>query len=78
TTQEKLGASHINRSDLKSEESIYATPAGHPSGDLAQAIVKIQTAFTVPTAYTFDTQEATPVLVESAGYALTAITLSIV
>ncbi|MFI7816065.1 efflux RND transporter permease subunit, partial [Acinetobacter baumannii] len=78
TTQEKLGASQINRRDLKREVLIEANTSGRPSGDIGQDIDKMQKAFKLPAGYTFDTQGANADMAESAGYALTAITLSIV
>lgn len=78
TTQEKLGASQINRRDLEREVLIEANTSGRPSGDIGQDIDKMQRAFKLPAGYTFDTQGANADMAESAGYALTAITLSIV
>lgn len=78
TTQEKLGASQINRRDLEREVLIEANTTGRPSGDIGQDIDKMQKAFKLPAGYTFDTQGANADMAESAGYALTAITLSIV
>lgn len=78
TTEEKLGASQINRRDLEREVLIEANTSGRPSGDIGQDIDKMQKAFKLPTGYTFDTQGANADMAESAGYALTAITLSIV
>lgn len=78
TTEEKLGASQINRRDLEREVLIEANTSGRPSGDIGQDIDKMQKAFKLPAGYTFDTQGANADMAESAGYALTAITLSIV
>lgn len=78
TTEEKLGASQINRRDLEREVLIEANTSGRPSGDIGQDIDKMQKAFKLPVGYTFDTQGANADMAESAGYALTAITLSIV
>ncbi|MCW1491025.1 efflux RND transporter permease subunit [Acinetobacter baumannii] len=78
TTQEKLGASQINRRELEREVLIEANTSGRPSGDIGQDIDKMQKAFKLPAGYTFDTQGANADMAESAGYALTAITLSIV
>ncbi|HAV4333614.1 TPA: efflux RND transporter permease subunit [Acinetobacter baumannii] len=78
TTQEKLGASQINRRDLEREVLIEANTSGRPTGDIGQDIDKMQKAFKLPAGYTFDTQGANADMAESAGYALTAITLSIV
>ncbi|MDQ6086804.1 efflux RND transporter permease subunit [Acinetobacter baumannii] len=78
TTQEKLGASQINRRDLEREVLIEANTSGRPSGDIGQDIDKMQKAFKLPAGYTFDTRGANADMAESAGYALTAITLSIV
>ncbi|EZI64564.1 MMPL family protein [Acinetobacter baumannii 25442_5] len=78
TTQEKLGASQINRRDLEREVLIEANTSGRPSGDIGQDIDKMQKAFKLPAGYTFDTKGANADMAESAGYALTAITLSIV
>ncbi|AXX44876.1 efflux RND transporter permease subunit [Acinetobacter baumannii] len=78
TTQEKLGASQINRRDLEREVLIEANTSGRPSGDIGQDIDKMQKAFKLPAGYTFDTQGTNADMAESAGYALTAITISIV
>lgn len=78
TTEEKLGASQINRRDLEREVLIQANTSGRPSGDIGQDIDKMQKAFKLPAGYTFNTQGANADMAESAGYALTAITLSIV
>lgn len=78
TIEEKLGASQINRRDLEREVLIEANTSGRPSGDIGQDIDKMQKAFKLPAGYTFDTQGANADMAESAGYALTAITLSIV
>lgn len=78
TTEEKLGASQINRRDLEREVLIEANTSGRPSGDIGQDIDKMQKTFKLPAGYTFDTQGANADMAESAGYALTAITLSIV
>lgn len=78
TTEEKLGASQINRRDLEREVLIEANTSGRPSGDIGQDIDKMQKAFKLPAGYTFDTQGANADMAESAGYALTAIILSIV
>ncbi|ADI89527.1 efflux RND transporter permease subunit [Acinetobacter oleivorans] len=78
TTEEKLGASQINRRDLEREVLIEANTSGRPSGDIGQDIDKMQKVFKLPAGYTFDTQGANADMAESAGYALTAITLSIV
>lgn len=75
TTQEKLGASQINRRDLEREVLIEANTSGRPSGDIGQDIDKMQKAFKLPAGYTFDTQGTNADMAESAGYALTAITL---
>lgn len=42
TTQEKLGASQINRRDLEREVLIEANTSGRPSGDIGQDIDKMQ------------------------------------
>ncbi|QNW92025.1 efflux RND transporter permease subunit [Acinetobacter seifertii] len=78
TTEEKLGASQINRRDLEREVLIQANTSGRPSGDIGKDIDKMQKAFKLPAGYTFNTQGANADMAESAGYALTAITLSIV
>ncbi|EMB6191280.1 efflux RND transporter permease subunit, partial [Acinetobacter baumannii] len=53
TTQEKLGASQINRRDLEREVLIEANTSGRPSGDIGQDIDKMQKAFKLPAGYTF-------------------------
>ncbi|MDS7965980.1 efflux RND transporter permease subunit [Acinetobacter sp. V117_2] len=78
TTEEKLGASQINRRDLEREVLIQANTSGRPSGDIGKDIDKMQKAFKLPAGYTFNTQGANADMAESAGYALTAIMLSIV
>ncbi|SPL71087.1 efflux RND transporter permease subunit [Acinetobacter stercoris] len=78
TMQETLGASQINRRDLSREILIQANTSGRPTGDIGQDIQKLQENFKLPAGYSFDTQGANKDMAESAGYALTAITLSIV
>lgn len=76
--EETLGASQINRRDLSREILIEANTSGRPTGDIGGDIAKIQQDFKLPVGYSFDTQGANKDMAESAGYALTAITLSIV
>lgn len=76
--KESFGASQINRRDLAREVLVEANTAGRPAGDIGQDIQKIQHNFKLPAGYSFDTQGANKDMAESAGYALTAITLSIV
>ena len=76
--EEKLGASQINRRDLAREVLVEANTAGRPAGDIGTDISKVQADFDLPPGYSFDTQGANADMAESAGYALTAITLSIV
>ncbi|MFC6052834.1 nodulation protein NolG [Acinetobacter sp. Ac_877] len=75
---ETLGASQINRRDLSREILIEANTSGRPTGDIGGDIAKIQSDFKLPVGYSFDTQGSNKDMAESAGYALTAITLSIV
>lgn len=76
--EQTLGASQINRRDLAREVLVEANTAGRPAGDIGADIQKIQENFKLPAGYSFDTQGANADMAESAGYALTAITLSIV
>lgn len=76
--EEKLGASQINRRDLAREVLVEANTAGRPAGDIGFDINKLQAEFDMPPGYSFDTQGANADMAESAGYAMTAITLSIV
>ena len=76
--EEKLGASQINRRDLAREVLVEANTAGRPAGDIGTDISKVQADFDLPPGYSFDTQGSNADMAESAGYALTAITLSIV
>ncbi|MFN0296456.1 efflux RND transporter permease subunit [Acinetobacter albensis] len=76
--EESLGASQINRRDLAREVLIEANTAGRPAGDIGQEIQKIQDDFELPAGYSFETQGANKDMAESAAYAMTAITLSIV
>ncbi len=76
--EETLGASQINRRDLSREILIEANTSGRPTGDIGGDIAKIQQDFKLPVGYSFDTQGSNKDMAESAGYALTAITLSIV
>lgn len=78
TMQETMGASQINRRDLSREILIQANTSGRPTGDIGQDIQKLQSDFKLPAGYSFNTQGANKDMAESAGYALTAITLSIV
>lgn len=76
--EESMGASQITRRDLAREVLVEANTAGRPAGDIGQDIKKIQDNFDLPPGYSFATQGANKDMAESAGYALTAITLSIV
>lgn len=76
--EEKLGASQINRRDLAREVLVEANTSGRPAGDIGTDISRLQDSFDMPPGYSFDTQGANADMAESAGYALTAITLSIV
>ena len=76
--EETFGASQINRRDLSREILIEANTSGRPTGDIGGDIAKIQQDFKLPVGYSFDTQGSNKDMAESAGYALTAITLSIV
>ncbi len=76
--EEKLGASQINRRDLAREVLVEANTSGRPAGDIGTDISRLQDTFDMPPGYSFDTQGANADMAESAGYALTAITLSIV
>lgn len=76
--EQTLGASQINRRDLSREVLIEANTSGRPAGDIGKDIQALQAEFNLPSGYSFDTQGANADMAESAGYALTAITLSIV
>jgi len=76
--EEKMGASQINRRDLAREVLVEANTSGRPAGDIGTDISRLQDSFDMPPGYSFDTQGANADMAESAGYALTAITLSIV
>ena len=78
TMGETLGASQINRRDLTREILVEANTAGRPSGDIGRDIENLQQNFDLPPGYGFSTQGANADMAESAGYAMTAITLSIV
>ncbi|ANF82332.1 nodulation protein NolG [Acinetobacter sp. NCu2D-2] len=78
TFEEKLGASQINRRDLAREVLVEANTSGRPAGDIGNDISAMQEKFDMPVGYSFDTQGSNADMAESAGYALTAITLSIV
>lgn len=76
--EESLGASQINRRDLAREVLVEANTSGRPAGDIGKDITALQNTFEMPSGYSFDTQGSNADMAESAGYALTAITLSIV
>lgn len=78
TFEESLGASQINRRDLAREVLVEANTSGRPAGDIGKDISALQDKFEMPTGYSFDTQGSNADMAESAGYAMTAITLSIV
>ncbi|NHC04598.1 efflux RND transporter permease subunit [Acinetobacter sp. 187] len=78
TLDENLGASQINRRDLAREVLVEANTSGRPAGDIGKDITALQEKFEMPVGYSFDTQGSNADMAESAGYALTAITLSIV
>ena len=76
--EQSLGASQINRRDLAREVLVEANTTGRPAGDIGADIKKIEDNFDLPAGYSFDTQGSNKDMAESAGYAMTAITLSIV
>lgn len=78
TFEESLGASQINRRDLAREVLVEANTSGRPAGDIGKDISALQDKFEMPAGYSFDTQGSNADMAESAGYAMTAITLSIV
>lgn len=78
TMKETLGASQINRRDMSREILIQANTSGRPTGDIGADLKVLQDNFKLPAGYSFNTQGANKDMAESAGYALTAITLSIV
>ena len=78
TFEESLGASQINRRDLAREVLVEANTSGRPAGDIGKDISVLQDQFEMPSGYSFDTQGSNADMAESAGYAMTAITLSIV
>nr|WP_298891985.1 efflux RND transporter permease subunit [uncultured Acinetobacter sp.] len=78
TMEETLGASQINRRDLTREILVEANTSGRPAGDIGRDIENLQQNFDLPAGYSFSTQGANADMAESAGYAMTAITLSIV
>lgn len=78
TLDESLGASQINRRDLAREVLVEANTSGRPAGDIGKDITALQEKFELPAGYSFDTQGSNADMAESAGYAMTAITLSIV
>ena len=78
TLEESYGASQINRRDLAREVLVEANTSGRPAGDIGRDINAIQDKFEMPAGYSFDTQGSNADMAESAGYAMTAITLSIV
>ena len=76
--EQTLGASQINRRSLSREVLVEANTAGRPAGDIGKDIANIQANFDMPNGYSFAVQGANKDMAESAGYAITAITLSIV
>lgn len=76
--EQTLGAAQINRRDLSREVLVEANTSGRPSGDIGKDIQQLQQNFKLPAGYSFDTQGANADMAESAGYALTAISLSII
>lgn len=76
--QKDLGASQINRRYLSREVLVEANTSGRPAGDIGADIQAIQDQFDLPSGYSFVTQGSNADMAESAGYAVTAIVLSIV
>jgi len=76
--KETSGASQINRRELSREVLIEANTSGRPAGDIGGDIDAMQAQFKLPPGYSFDTEGANADMAESLGYAITAITLSIV
>lgn len=77
TLEQTYGAAQINRRDLTREILLQANTTGRPAGDIGKDIDQLQQSFKLPAGYSFNTQGANADMAESAGYALTAITLSI-
>lgn len=76
--EERFGASQINRRDLAREVLVQANTSGRPAGDIGKDITSLQNRFDLPAGYSFNVQGSNKDMEESAGYAITAISLSIV
>ena len=76
--EESYGASQINRRDLAREVMVEANTSGRPAGDIGRDIKALQDRFEMPPGYAFETQGANADMEESVGYALTAVTLSVI
>ncbi|NHB57616.1 efflux RND transporter permease subunit [Acinetobacter shaoyimingii] len=76
--EESLGASQINRRELAREVLVEANTSGRPAGDIGRDITALEEKFDLPAGYSFATQGSNKDMAESAGYAITAISLSVV
>ena len=76
--EQTMGAAQINRRYLEREVLIEANTSGRPTGDIGADIDAIQAQFDLPPGYSFVVQGSNANMAESAGYAITAVALSIV
>jgi HAE1 family hydrophobic/amphiphilic exporter-1 len=72
------GASQINRKDLAREVLVSANAYGVPAGDLGREIRAVTDQIALKPGYRFVTGGATKDMIESFGYAMSALVLAIV
>jgi HAE1 family hydrophobic/amphiphilic exporter-1 len=73
-----LGASQINRKDLRREVLVGANAYGRPAGDLGTELNAALAKIELPPGYRFVTGGSTKDLQETMGYAVTALSLAVI
>ncbi len=73
-----LGASQINRKDLRREVLVGANAAGRPAGDLGTELNVALKAIDLPAGYRFVVGGSTKDMQETLGYAVSALALAVI
>ncbi|MCD6060842.1 MAG: nolG [Moraxellaceae bacterium] len=75
---ETTGASQINRRNLFREVMIDANVSGRPAGDIGADIQRLQDSMKLPPGYRFQTEGQNKDMIESIGYAVTALLMAVI
>jgi len=75
---ETSGASQINRRNLFREVMIDANVSGRPAGDIGADIQRLQDSMRLPPGYRFQTEGQNKDMIESIGYAITALIMAVI